>query len=81
MLGLMWDLGRFRVDSSSPLLSASPVSGRETSASHVCVASVAVTAAADQRSTHPCPIFSKRVYFFLGSPTLTMLPESQRKQK
>lgn len=24
--------------------------------------------------TNPCPIFSNRVYFFLGSPTLTMLP-------
>lgn len=34
-----------------------------------------------ERSTHPWPIFSKRVYFFLGSPTLTMLPESKRKQK
>lgn len=25
--------------------------------------------------TYPWPIFSNRVYFFLGSPTLTMLPE------
>lgn len=24
---------------------------------------------------YPCPIFSKRVYFFLGSPTLTIVPE------
>lgn len=35
----------------------------------------------DHRSTYPCPIFSKRVYFFLGSPTLTILPESEREQK
>lgn len=38
-----------------------------------------ITTGTDQRSTHPWPIFSKRVYFFLGSPTLTMLPETQRK--
>lgn len=24
--------------------------------------------------THPWPIFSNRVYFFFGSPTLTILP-------
>lgn len=30
------------------------------------------------RSTHPWPIFSKRVYFFLGSPTLTMLPVTEK---
>jgi hypothetical protein len=28
--------------------------------------------------TNPCPIFSNRVYFFLGSPTLTMLPLKER---
>lgn len=33
----------------------------------------------DRPETYPCPIFSKRVYFFLGSPTLTILPESERK--
>lgn len=32
----------------------------------------------DHGQTYPCPIFSKRVYFFLGSPTLTILPESER---
>lgn len=28
--------------------------------------------------TYPWPIFSNRVYFFLGSPTLTMLPERNK---
>lgn len=30
--------------------------------------------------TYPWPIFSNRVYFFLGSPTLTMLPERNKMQ-
>jgi len=34
--------------------------------------------AEDHRETYPCPIFSKRVYFFLGSPTLTILPEREK---
>jgi hypothetical protein len=34
----------------------------------------------DPRRSYPCPIFSKRLYFFLGSPTLTMLPEGERKR-
>lgn len=28
--------------------------------------------------THPWPIFSQRVYFFLGSPILTIVPKSQK---
>lgn len=31
--------------------------------------------------THPCPIFSNRVYFFLGSPTLTIVPELEEGQR
>lgn len=31
--------------------------------------------------THPCPIFSKRVYFFFGSPTLTMVPGSKKQNR
>lgn len=31
--------------------------------------------------THPCPIFSYRVYFFLGSPILTMVPEKDRMER
>lgn len=31
--------------------------------------------------TNPCPIFSYRVYFFLGSPILTMVPEPQKKKR
>lgn len=29
-------------------------------------------------NTYPWPIFSNRVYFFLGSPTLTILPEMSK---
>lgn len=29
---------------------------------------------------YPCPIFSKWLYFFLGSPTLTIVPVSNRKR-
>lgn len=35
----------------------------------------------DGLMAHPCPIFSKRVYFFLGSPTLTIVPELKKEQK
>lgn len=34
----------------------------------------------DGLMAHPCPIFSKRVYFFLGSPTLTIVPELKKEQ-
>ena len=34
----------------------------------------------EPRRPYPCPIFSKRLYFFLGSPTLTMLPEGERQR-
>lgn len=32
-----------------------------------------------ESNTHPCPIFSYRVYFFFGSPMLTIVPESRQR--
>ena len=31
-------------------------------------------------NTYPCPIFSYLVYFFLGSPMLTIVPTKQKKK-
>lgn len=32
-------------------------------------------------NTYPCPIFSYLVYFFLGSPMLTIVPKKNQKRK